>query len=73
MRLWNKLPPYIHTITGVALFRFKLKTYLFRMAFNTYSGVTISLFSSCFYVTFPDFTVFCFILFIVYVFFILDS
>ena len=34
-RLWNKLPPDIRTTTDVALFRSKLKTYLFRMAFNT--------------------------------------
>ncbi len=34
-KLWNKLPSDIHTITDPALFKSKLKTYLFRMAFNT--------------------------------------
>jgi len=34
-RLWNKLPPDIRTITDETTFRSKLKTHLFRMAFNT--------------------------------------
>lgn len=34
-RLWNKLPPDIRTTADETLFRSKLKTHLFRMAFNT--------------------------------------
>ncbi|KAG5268003.1 hypothetical protein AALO_G00228360 [Alosa alosa] len=33
-KLWNKLPPDIRTITDIGLFKSKLKTHLFRMAFN---------------------------------------
>uniref|UniRef100_A0A8C1UC21 Reverse transcriptase domain-containing protein n=1 Tax=Cyprinus carpio TaxID=7962 RepID=A0A8C1UC21_CYPCA len=32
--LWNKLPADIRTITDLGLFKAKLKTYLFRLAFN---------------------------------------
>lgn len=33
-RLWNKLPPDMRTITDFGLFKSRLKTYLFRLAFN---------------------------------------
>ncbi len=33
-RLWNKVPPDMRTITDLGLFKAKLKTYLFRLAFN---------------------------------------
>ncbi len=32
--LWNKLPPDMRTITDLGLFKARLKTYLFRLAFN---------------------------------------
>ena len=38
-KLWNKLPPDIRTlhiyVTDLVLFKSKLKTFLFRLAFNT--------------------------------------
>ncbi len=34
-KLWNKLPPEMRTITDLGLFKPKLKTFLFKMAFNT--------------------------------------
>ena len=33
-RLWNKLPPDIRTTTDLGLFKSKLKTHFFRLAFN---------------------------------------
>lgn len=33
-RLWNKLPPDMRTITDLGLFKSRLKTHLFRLAFN---------------------------------------
>lgn len=34
-RLWNRLPPDIRTITDLSLFKSKLKTHFFRLAFNS--------------------------------------
>ena len=34
-RLWNKLPTEMSLISDPGLFQSRLKTYLFRMAFNT--------------------------------------
>lgn len=34
-RLWNKLPPDMRALTDFGLFKSRLKTYLFRLAFNS--------------------------------------
>ncbi|XP_032366676.1 LOW QUALITY PROTEIN: uncharacterized protein LOC116685831 [Etheostoma spectabile] len=35
-RLWNKLPPDIRTTTDLSLFKTKLKTHFFKLAFNSH-------------------------------------
>ena len=41
-RLWNKLPPDIRTITDLSLFKSKLKTHFFSLAFNSDQGGPVS-------------------------------
>lgn len=43
-RLWNKLPADIRTTTDLGLFKSKLKTHFFRMAFNLWLGQSCALF-----------------------------
>ena len=60
-RLWNKLPCNLRTISDLGLFKSRLKTYLFRMAFNTHSVVTlfIILFFSFFALCYDCMLYFC--------------
>jgi len=66
-RLWNKLPPDIHTITDVTLFRSKLKTYLVSMAFDTQQWCDILLWQH-----FSDFSICLFCLWYVVLYLIFD-